>query len=85
MISNIFINNSALKNGSAIEISTSSSNIFIVDNKFSENWASHEFYGSTINLQDPGNISILNCIFSNNKGVIGAAIYYEETSMKKIN
>ena len=40
----------------------------------------NQIEGSTIFLENPGNISILNCLFENNHGISGTCLSYSEIS-----
>ena len=82
MIGNVFSGNFASENGLAFQIFNCSGVILIKNNKFLNNyvWSTTQPLGSTIALNNPGDISIINSIFENNSGIFGTCIYYSEES-----
>ena len=61
-----------------------SGNIDILNTNFTSNSLiqnySNDAVGSTLYLDNPGNITIFSCLFFNNTGILGSSIYYSETS-----
>ena len=82
LTSNVFIENVAFENGAALYLYDCAGETSIVNSTFSNNLVEEnpEKAGSVIYLNKPGNITIINSIFQNNKGIFGACIYYSETS-----
>ena len=84
LIFNTFENNVATMNGAAIYILDSSGMINLISNNFSKNYidgdASQIRSGSTIYLENPGNIYGISNIFYGNKGILGGALSVKETS-----
>ena len=80
-----FEKNFASINGLAIYILIANGNIHFETNNFFDNSIQNNIQslGSVLYLDNPGNISITNCIFSKNIGIIGTCIYYSETSVIK--
>ena len=56
--------------------------MIIANNSFLSNSIKPNIYnlGSIINLNDPGNVSLLNSLFEQNSGIMGTCIYYSELS-----
>ena len=81
---NAFISNQAYETGSAIYMSNQMSiaNVSIFKCIFQNNiiLTKMALFGSTIHLEDPGNITINDTKFIQNKGVLGACIYFAESS-----
>jgi len=79
--SNFFDQNIAGENGAAIYISGSSS-VLIENCNFTENsiQQNQQNLGSVLFFNNPGNLSITDSNFENNEGILGACIYYSETS-----
>lgn len=79
---NVFVENVAYENGAGLYLYDCSGGTSIVNSTFSNNLIKENQAktGSVIYLNRPGNVTIKNSIFQNNKGIFGACIYYSETS-----
>ena len=79
--SNSFDQNIAGENGAAVYISGSLS-VLIENCNFKENsiQQNQQNLGSVLFFNNPGNLSITDSNFENNEGILGACIYYSETS-----
>ena len=72
----------ASQNGFAIFIMESLKTVQVQNNVFSNNSMANQtqIEGSVICLENPGNISILDCLFENNLGISGTCLSYSEIS-----
>ena len=80
--SNKFLKNVASQNGFAVYITGSLKTVNFQYNVFSNNSMANEkqIEGSVIFLENPGNISIVNCLFETNFGISGTCLTYSEIS-----
>ena len=78
----MFSQNVALKNGLAVFINDSSSDVQIRNKFFFDHSVAskNQIEGSVLVLEDAGNISIFNSVFKNNFGISGTCLSYSETS-----
>ena len=72
----------ASQNGFAIYIMGSLKTVKVQNNVFSNNSmvSQNQIEGSVIYLENPGNISIFDCLFENNLGISGTCLSYSEIS-----
>jgi len=80
-MNNSYIKNIAFENGAALYILDGSGTTIINRDAFIKNEIIDNglnTYGSTLYLQNSGNISVLDSLFDENKGVLGGAIYFSE-------
>ena len=74
----------AFVNGLAISITSLFNETSLDNNNFFNNsiiQKNAKNSGSVIYLENPGNISITNSIFSRNIGMFGTCLFYSETSL----
>ena len=78
--------NIASQNGFAFYITGSLKTIKVENNVFLNNSIANQnqIEGSVIFLENPGNISIQNCLFQNNLGISGTCLSYSEISKFKL-
>lgn len=84
--SSTFHENFALENGGALYIPVSFfiiiENCHFLNNKIQNDENSQKSLGSVLFLNNPGNLSLNKSSFISNVGILGACIYYSETSKK---